>query len=320
MIIDINISLYEHLNLIRKGLTGNNIRLEACSICQLKCPLCSTGKGKNKEGIIGGGYLSFDNFRGLIEKNKWIKNIELSNWGEIFLNPELKQIMEYSYHNNITLTAGNGSNLNYLPDELAESLVKYKIKYLSVSIDGFSQGVYSIYRQGGNIEKVIENIKLINSYKKKYNFEFPKLVWQYIIFGHNENEIKKAKSLSKELDMRFKPKLNWNKEYSPVKNMEKVKKAAKIPAASRKEYYELTGKEYKQPCLQLWYSPQINWDGKLLGCCVNRFSDFGNVFEEGLIPLLKSRKYTFAKSMLLGKNKFRNDIPCLECDRYIRNK
>lgn len=38
-------------------------------------------------------------------------------------------------------------------------------------------------------------------------------------------------------------------------------------------------------------NPQINWDGKLLGCCLNFWGDFGgNAFEQGLERILTSEK------------------------------
>ena len=71
-------------------------------------------------------------------------------------------------------------------------------------------------------------------------------------------------------------------------------------------------------CHQLWISPQINWDGKLLGCCINQKDDFGNVFELGLKECLRGKKYVYAKKMLLGKVGPRKDIPCYDC-KYYKN-
>ena len=42
-------------------------------------------------------------------------------------------------------------------------------------------------------------------------------------------------------------------------------------------------------CHQLWDAPQINWDGKILGCCRNFWGDFGgNAFTEGLFQSVNS--------------------------------
>ncbi len=101
------------------------ISLETSSIYQLKCPICPTGMGQNREGTVGWGYLKFKDFKNFVDNHPNIKNIELSKWGEIFLNPELKQIVKYSYIKKINLTAYTGVNLNNAKIEVLKSLVKY---------------------------------------------------------------------------------------------------------------------------------------------------------------------------------------------------
>ena len=55
--------------------------LGACSMCQLKCPICPTANRLNEKGVIGRGYLRFDDFK----NNPGIKTIELSSRGEYSL-------------------------------------------------------------------------------------------------------------------------------------------------------------------------------------------------------------------------------------------
>ena len=305
-----------HYDISEVGLVGNTIRLEACSICQLKCPLCSTGTRLNKDGIVGWGYLKFEDFKRLIDSNPRIRNIELSNWGEIFLNPELKDIIEYAYYKNINLTAGNGVNLNSVSKDVLECLVKYKFKWMSISLDGATNESYQMYRRGGDLNKVIENIKIINQYKKEYNSVFPKLCWQFVIFGHNEHEIPIAREMAEELGMEFNPILSWDPSFSPVTDKEFVRRESGLGVATKEEFEQKNAEGYIFVCNQLWRSPQINWDGKLLGCCVNTWGDFGNVFEEGLENCLKSEKYIYTKKMLIGREKARDDIPCSKCPTY----
>jgi MoaA/NifB/PqqE/SkfB family radical SAM enzyme len=295
---------------------SGTIRLEASSMCQLKCPICSTGNGNNRNGVVGWGFLKFADFKKFIDDNPEIRNIELSNWGEIFLNPELRQIIEYSYLKQISLRAGNGVNLNTINEDLIESLVKFCFKHLTVSIDGASNETYKIYRVNGDYSKVISNIRKINHYKLKYNSEYPKLCWQFVIFGHNENEIAKARQMAKMLNMNFKLKLNWDSSYSPIKDRDYVRRESGLEFSTREEYKQKNKREYKLSCTQLWTSPQINWDGKLLGCCVNKYSDFGNVFEKEFKECIKNEKYSYAKKMLLGLKGRRNDIACSQCPIY----
>jgi MoaA/NifB/PqqE/SkfB family radical SAM enzyme len=133
-----------------------------------------------------------------------IIQIALSNWGEIFLNPELILIVKYAFAKQIKLTAGNGVIFNTVSDEMIKALVKYQFGYLNIAC----QETYSQYRINGNFVKVIDNIKRLNYYKQKYNSKLPLLSWQFIIFGHNEHEIPRVKEFCRELNMVFNPKLN----------------------------------------------------------------------------------------------------------------
>ena len=69
-----------------------SIRLEASSHCQLRCPSCPTTDGSIDQAI-GMGFLTAGDFRTFLERNPSVQNIELSNYGEIFLNPQLLEIL-----------------------------------------------------------------------------------------------------------------------------------------------------------------------------------------------------------------------------------
>ena len=69
-------------------------------------------------------------------------------------------------------------------------------------------------------------------------------------------------------------------------------------------------------CMQMWKQPQINYDGKVLGCCVNQWADYGNAFEIGLIRALNNEKINYARGMLMGKVPPKDDIPCARCHHF----
>ena len=70
-------------------------------------------------------------------------------------------------------------------------------------------------------------------------------------------------------------------------------------------------------CKELWYKPQVNWDGMLLGCCVNTYKNFGvNVFETGLEKAISSDMYANTKKMLQGKIPGIESSPCFYCRFY----
>jgi hypothetical protein len=234
----------------------------------------------------------------------------------MFLNPELKDIIIYAHQKGISVTANNGVNLNSANSEVLECLVKYQFRMLNIAIDGAANETYIKYRVGGNLERVIDNVKIINAFKKKYKSIYPLLSWQFLLMGHNEHELPLAIKKASELNMIFFPKLNWDPGYAPIKDTEFVKKAAGMSAVSREEYRNKYKRIYIFPCIQLWGCPQINWDGKLMGCCKNRWGDFGNVFEEGFDACLTGEKFVHVKKMLLGEVKPGGDIPCKECPLF----
>ena len=292
------------------------IGLEASSFCQLKCPSCPT-TSKAIHPAVGSGFLSLRNFQRLLDENPWLEEIELSNYGEIFLNPDLLNITKFAYERDVALKADNGVNLNNVKESVLEGLVKYKFRSITCSIDGSRNETYNVYRVKGNFETVIENIRKINLFKQKYQSEYPILNWQFVVFGHNEHEIPLARKLAGELDMKFSPKLSWDPKFSPIRDQEFVRK--EVGAASREEFKLKHDVDYMQGiCHQLWDQPQINWDGKVLGCCRNFWGDFGgNAFKDGLLKSLNNEKIEYARQMLLGQKGAREDIPCTTCNIYL---
>jgi MoaA/NifB/PqqE/SkfB family radical SAM enzyme len=288
----------------------------------LKCPLC-TNTTKEIGSVIGFGYLKYHDFKELLDNSPFIKTIELSNFGEIFLNPDLYQIIKLSYERKINLLAESGVNLNTISDEMCKALVEYKFKRICCSIDGATDETYKKYRVKGDLSKVIQNIKTINEYKKKYSSKYPQLIWQFILFGHNEHEIPQAQKLARELDMEFMPKLSWDSEFSPIQNTEFVKKTTGLRVSSREEFQQKSGNPYlSQVCHQVWEEPQINWDGKILGCCWNYWQPFqGNAFTDGLAESLSTESINHVRLTLLGKKSDSAcSTPCHTCSMYENMK
>lgn len=306
---------------LNKSELPKTIRIDACSLCQLSCPKCfmRIHPEYTKRGV-GKGYLKFKNFKKFVDENNF-EEIGLANSGEIFLNPELQDIIKYAYKKNIKLTAFTGVNLNYLTDEMAETLVKYKFNDLTVSIDGASSETYAIYRRGGDFTTVINNINKINFYKKLYNSPFPKMQYKFILFGHNEHEIDQAKILAKKLNMEIVFATNYDQSYSPVKNVNLIKQKIGIdPSVDLSKAY---AQEYLKNhacwwhCKALWEAPQINWDGKMMGCyCLYDNSFSGNVFKDGLLNVLNHPKMIYAKNMILGNENPVKGIPCTDCKAF----
>lgn len=297
--------------------TPVSIQVDASLNCQLACPLCPTADGRLRP-TLGAGHLKLADFEALLQRNPQLAHVELSNYGEMFLNPQLSDILACAFEHKVTVSGANGVNLNYAREDVLEALVRYRVRALTCSIDGARQETYARYRVNGNLNRVLAHIDKIREHRARLQSAFPLLGWQFVVFGHNEHELGTARAMAAERGMEFIPKLNWDANYSPVRNNDLVRIETGLGAASRAEYREHLGAEYtRQICLQLWHAPVLNWNGALLGCCVNYWSDFGvNAFTSSLAEAMASPKLEYARRMLTGEADPRDDIPCTSCHQY----
>ncbi|CAK0773036.1 hypothetical protein CCP3SC1_60016 [Gammaproteobacteria bacterium] len=293
------------------------IRLEASLACQLQCPSCPTAAGQVHR-VLGKGFLRANDFLSLIERNPGLHSVELSNYGEPFLNPQMLDLLRIAAKHGVALTCDNGANLNTVREEVLEGLVRYGMRSITCALDGASAATYAIYRRRGQFEQVIENIRTINAYKARYGTAYPHLTWQFVIFGHNEREIFTAKRMADELGMKFRPKLSWDMRFSPIRDRRTILRESGLPATTIKEFQRLTRTSYAgELCHELWTRPQINFDGQVLGCRANyRRILGGNAFED-LDAAINGKAIRYARAMLMGDVPPREDIPCSHCHHYL---
>ena len=160
---------------------GRKLRVETCSACQLACPSCTTAKGETKCGSVGWGILRADLFRRFVEASGRIRVIEISNWGEIFLNRELPEILAIAQERGIALEAMNGVNLNTAREEALEAVVRYGLRRMSVSIDGATQEAYAKYRVNGDLDLSIREALVTSG--KAVSFTAVAMVASTLVWG-----------------------------------------------------------------------------------------------------------------------------------------
>jgi len=267
---------------------------------------------------MGWGRLKFNDFHRLIDENPEIKSVFFDCFGEVFLNKDILPMLEYGHERDISFYFSS-ANFNHVSDAILEALVKCSVEKVVVAIDGITPESYAVYRKRGDLNRILNNVHKLNSYKKKYRSEFPRLEMLWVVFGHNQHEISQARELAEDLGMGFKPKMQWDSSYSPITDPEKLKIDLGWEHTSREDYRAGTGKHVMQRvCHQLWQSPKINWNGTVLGCCWTQKGFGGNAFEDGFEAAINNEKIVYARRMLAGEAPARNDIPCTECSMYRR--
>ena len=294
------------------------VRLDISTACQLRCYLCDVACRQDKD-FLGRGMMSLDNFINFIEHNRHIKKIELANAGEALLNPHLPEMLRYAYEQGVTISLGGGVNMNTASDELLEALVRYQTQRIRIAVDGVTEETYQKYRKGGNLHKVLSHIQKLNEFKKKYRSKRPELILQCIIFKHNIHEIEKVRALGKIMNMKVFFRLNVFQESLEEQDKQDIRKMCGYE--SRQEFSEKNKRDYKcEACTFLWKSPQVNWNGRLSGCCglITSLGQFfaDDVLGKNFMSEFNNERMQYARKMLMGLAPPRHDIKCAQCKIY----
>src|SRR5262249_3381375 len=113
------------------------IQIDASAHCQLACPSCPTAGGATR-AAMSAGHLDPAAFESLLDTNPELAEVELSNYGEMFLNPGLPELLRIAFERKVVIHADNGVNLNHAPGNVLEAVVQYRVRSMTVSIDGVS--------------------------------------------------------------------------------------------------------------------------------------------------------------------------------------
>ncbi len=167
--------------------------LEVNSMCNLKCPSCTKGNQ-------GTGYEHLNGIMPLELVDKCAEKIRNENnqaivflYGnsEPFLHPKLPECIKIV--KGYGLRCEMSTNLNYL--QRVEETLEAHPDFMIVSLSGFTQEVYVKGHQGGNIDKVKANMKIIGEANSK--LESPCTIQvNYHIYKDNAHELEPMREYS----------------------------------------------------------------------------------------------------------------------------
>ena len=90
-----------------------------------------------------------------------IKQVELYNYTEPFLHPDLYEFAKEVKKRNLTLGISTNLSLKHIPKlrECVDLLTPGD--WFVVTISGINEDIYNINHKGGNINNVLQNLKII---------------------------------------------------------------------------------------------------------------------------------------------------------------
>lgn len=253
------------------------IELDLVDYCNIQCPGCPTPQGKTK--------LDWDKIKPHIEyiatKNK-IDDITIcGNGGEPTLHPRITEIiidLSLIFPTTLITLATNGEDFRYLNLNLLNDL--YKQLLIEFSIDGHTQEIHQITRVGGNLQKVLSNIKetlkhkidtVIYTTRHQANEDYIDDIYNFVI---------KETGLAPEFrdTTRVVPEKNL---FHPTKKSKNGNVTALNPKGSYSPTYSTLEKVYNIiPNFNFYFNP----DGRLYPCAAFYYNNFK-------IPSLSSYEY-----------------------------
>ena len=266
-----------------------SLSVEPVNYCNLRCPQCPTGMWQLTRPK---GFMDLDTYRQLIvQQSGTLSYLILYFQGEPYMHPQFTEFARIAKQ--LGIFSAVSTNGHFLSEELARLTVESGLGRLIVSVDGASQEVYEKYRVGGNLLTVLDGMKRIVFWKKKLGVSHPLLEMQFIVFGVNESDVEKMKSLKTEIAA-DRLVLKTAQIYDHQNGSEFL---TSIKGLSRYEKMEEGGFRIKNKlanhCWRMWSGAVVTEDGKVLPCCFDKNADhvMGDIHQQSFAEIWKGDPY-----------------------------
>ncbi len=288
--------------------------------CDLKCPLCPTGKGK---GTRARAKMTWEHYTRLMDElGPWLLHVEFSNWGEPLLNPRIYDMIRYAKRYGVEVHLS--SHFNHFDEAAAERLLDSGLDWMILSIDGASSETYSRYRIGGDFDKVVRNVRTLIAAKRRRAARKPFLIWQCLIFRHNEHEIDAVKALGEKVGVDT---VGISAAAIPTPEMIPRGPGAYLyPERESQTKQEMTNAEDYEGnrrkelplCVWPWLGSVVNSNGSVSPCCgiEDEKDDYGDAFAGSFQKIWSGRDYRVGRGFVDDRRPRSHKNTCTEC-RFI---
>ncbi len=286
-----------------------SISFEPTTSCNLRCPECPSGLRAFTRPT---GMLDNQFFRQTIDElHKELLYLIFYFQGEPYLNTAFLDMVKYASSKGIY--TATSTNAHYLTDANARKTVESGLDRLIISIDGTTQDVYTQYRVGGHLDKVIAGAKNIVKWKKELKSKKPFVFFQFLVVKPNEHQIGDIKKLAAEIgvdEVRFKTAQVYDYEEGNrlIPTIDKYSRYHRNDDGT----YSIKNK-LSDHCWRLWHSPVITWDGLVVPCCFDKDAThrLGDLKNSNFKTLWHNDNYVRFRSQII-KGRKHIDI-CANC-------
>jgi len=164
--------------------------------CGLRCPGCVHSEANGHTFIWPNGLLEEGTLRRFLRDfGPYAFQVGFFNYGEPFLNRQTPLFIQLAREYLLRTILSTNLSMHIDP----EAIVTSGLDYMIVSIDGATQETYAKFRRGGRLDLVLSNVEQIVEEKGRQQAGRPYIVWQYLVFEHNQHEMDLAEELAREI-------------------------------------------------------------------------------------------------------------------------
>jgi sulfatase maturation enzyme AslB (radical SAM superfamily) len=244
-----------HLKLRRSGTSPIMMNFELWNECNESCVFCRSADDliydanpAGREQPIPKGKMPIEMYERAVEQTKsgLLVAIPYIN-GEPLLSKDIYRAIESATKAKVgSLIATNGVLLN---ERNTRQLLDAGVDLVKVHISGFTQPIHSIQHRRGDVDRIKENIRRMVAMRD--TAKFPTIiVLDYILYRHNEHELKAARQFARDLGILFNTRPGNNKH---MEDSEPSNVTGPLPIASH--------------CPWLWTVLTLDWNGAVYPCC-----------------------------------------------------
>jgi MoaA/NifB/PqqE/SkfB family radical SAM enzyme len=312
--------------------TPRTITLDPLARCNLRCPLCPTGRGHTTSA--GKGVLTLSLYCRILDQLPRLRTLQLFNWGEPLLHPQIEEIIGIASRRGISVHAHSHLSLKK-DDAFFERLIDAGLASLWVSLDGASEETYTRYRVGGDFGLAVANLERLAKAKRRLGSKTPRIVWKFIVHRHNAHEVEDARRMARELGVEFTTApiglADDLVDYTIGESLDERRRewlpddlAARAPSY-RSECAEPPIREGR--CTELFESPAISPAGDVMPCryATHPGNSFGSLERSTFEEIWSNAAYRYSRSLFVrplsprAHSNVRKNL-CTSCPNFRQRK
>lgn len=284
------------------------LMVEPTNACNLRCPLCPTGRGTLGRPTA---FLPVELFRQCIaELGRTLIEVNVSNYGEPMMHKDLPAMIACAKQAGARVSIG--CNAHFLTDDSARRLIESGLDQVYISFDGLDQETYEKYRVRGSFERVVEGVKALLAQRTALGRTNPVVELQFLVMKHNEHQIGEFRRMAQDLgaDSRIIKPVSFNvADWDDPAT--RAAYADFAPEAEEYRLYRREGDEWRWKreehafCTAPWRSLTVLADGSIVPCCRDPHGRYtmGNV-ADGVLKVWNGQRYrAFRKGMARQRGK-----------------